>query len=72
MQEAEADRQKTFLRLALNAAARLPWTLPLMRSGGFVHAVSRLQKTPCAYCYSARLNISQVRTGIPAVMCCSS
>lgn len=48
MQEAELDRQKTFLRLALNAAARLPWTLPLLRSGGFLQAVNRLHKTPCA------------------------
>jgi hypothetical protein len=48
VQEAEADRQRTFLRLALNAAARLPWTLPLLRSGGFLQAVSRLHKAQCA------------------------
>lgn len=48
MQEAEADRQKTFLRLALNAAAKLPWTLPLMRSGTFLQVVTRLQKNQCA------------------------
>lgn len=44
MQEAEADRQKTFLRLALGAAARLPWTLPLLRAGGFLATLTRLQK----------------------------
>ena len=49
VQEAEADRQRTFLRLALNAAARLPWTLPLLRSGGFLQAVSRLHKAQCAW-----------------------
>jgi hypothetical protein len=48
VQEAEADRQRTFLRLALTAAARLPWTLPLLRSGGFLQAVSRLHKSQCA------------------------
>ncbi len=48
-QEAEVDRQKTFLRLALRAAAKLPWTLPLMRSGGLLTTLSRLQNKPCAF-----------------------